>query len=75
VMKIARVRSYQPPLDWPGVHQAAVVTLWLTVGFTVLGVVLWLAGRAGLPLPDIHAWIDRKEPAFESPKLLARFRR
>jgi hypothetical protein len=69
------VRSYQPPLDWPGVHQAAVVTLWLTVGFTVLGVVLWLAGRAGLPLPAIHAWIDRKEPAFESPKLLARFRR
>jgi MFS family permease len=74
IMKIAQVHSYRPPLDWPGVHQAAIVTLWLTVGFTVLGVVLWFAGRAGLPLPDIRAWIDRKEPAFESPKLLARFR-
>lgn len=40
IMKIARVRSHQPPLDWPGVHQAAIVTLWLIVGFTVLGVAL-----------------------------------
>lgn len=75
IMKIARVRSHQPPLDWPGVHQAAAVTLWLTVGFTVVGVALWVAGGAGLPLPDIRAWIDRKQPAFESPKLFARFRR
>lgn len=75
IMKIARVRSHQPPLDWPGVHQAAVVTLWLTIGFTILGVALWFAGGVGLPLPDIRAWIERKQPAFESPKLLARLRR
>jgi MFS family permease len=74
IMKIARVHSRRPPLDWPGVHQAAMVTLWLTIGFTIFGVLLWLAGGAGLPLPDIRAWIEQKQPAFASPKLLARFR-
>ena len=27
------------------------------------------------PLSDMRVWIDRKQPAFESPKLFARFRR
>jgi MFS family permease len=74
IMKVARTHSHQPPLDWPGIHQAAMVTLWLTVAFTVFGVVLWLAGGAGLPRPDIKAWIERQQPAIPSPKLLARLR-
>jgi hypothetical protein len=37
-------------------------------------VLLWIAGGAGLPKPDIRAWIEQKGPAFASPKLLARLR-
>lgn len=74
ILKIARVRSLQPPLDWPGVQRAATITLWLAVGFTVFGIALWIAGGAGLPVPDITKWLKQSKPAIPSPKLLARFR-
>ncbi|MGH8216323.1 MAG: MFS transporter [Rhodanobacteraceae bacterium] len=74
IMKIARVRSYLPPLDWPGVQRATEITLWLTVGLTVLGIALWMAGGAGLPVPDIKTWIGGDKPAVESPPLLNRLR-
>ncbi|HET6906047.1 MAG TPA: MFS transporter [Rhodanobacteraceae bacterium] len=74
ILKIARVRSLQPPLDWPGVYRATEITLWLAVGFTVFGVALWMAGGAGLPVPNINAWIKESKPAIPSPGLLARFR-
>ncbi|HVX03821.1 MAG TPA: MFS transporter [Rhodanobacteraceae bacterium] len=74
IMKAARVHSLRPPLDWPGVHHATLVTLWITVGFTIFAVLLWIGGGAGLPKPDIRAWIEQKQPAYASPKLLARFR-
>ncbi|HEX7368760.1 MAG TPA: MFS transporter [Rhodanobacteraceae bacterium] len=74
IMKVARVHSNQTPLDWPGVQHAAMVTLWITIGFTIFAVLLWLAGGAGLPKPDIHAWIEQNQPALPSPKLLARLR-
>ncbi|MGH8144784.1 MAG: MFS transporter [Rhodanobacteraceae bacterium] len=75
IMKTARVHSHQPPLDWPGVQRATEITLWLTVGFTVLGVALWMAGGTGLPVPDIKTWIGGKDPAIKSPTLLARLRK
>ncbi|MGH8214664.1 MAG: hypothetical protein ACREPZ_03090, partial [Rhodanobacteraceae bacterium] len=74
IMKIARVRSHLPPLDWPGVQRATVITLWLTVGLIVLVVALWMAGGAGLPVPDIKTWIGGNKPAVESPPLLDRLR-
>lgn len=74
IMKVARVHSPRPPLDWSGVHHAAMVTLWITVGFTIFAVLLWFAGGAGLPVPDIRAWTEQKQPAFATPKLLARLR-
>ena len=74
IAKIAELGSRKPPLDWPGVHEAAGITLWITLGFTVIGIVLWMAGGAGLPVPDISAWIDSDKPALRSPRLFARLR-
>ncbi len=74
IAKIAEVASRAPPLDWPGVHAAAAVTLWITGGFTLVGVALWVAGGMGLPRPDIGAWIERNQPAIRSTPLLARLR-
>ena len=75
ITRIAQESSRKPPLDWPGVHEAAGVTLWITVGFTVLGALLWIAGGIGLPVPDIQGWIKENKPAIRSPVLLARLRR
>lgn len=55
-------------------HEAAEITLWLTVGFIIIGILLWLAGGAGLPVPDIDAWIKGNKPALHSPSPFARFR-
>jgi MFS family permease len=74
IAKIAREGSHKPPLDWPGVHEAAGVTLWITVGFTVVGALLWVAGGVGLPVPDIQGWLTQNKPAIRSPVLLARLR-
>lgn len=73
--RIARQGSHVPPLDWPGVREAAGITLWITIGFTAIGVLLWIAGDVGLPVPDIRAWIKDNKPAIRSPVLLARLRR
>ncbi len=74
IAKIAREGSQKPPLDWPGVHEAAGITLWITIGFTVLGALLWISGGIGLPVPNIQAWIKDNKPAIRSPVLLARLR-
>ncbi|HJS85406.1 MAG TPA: MFS transporter [Acetobacteraceae bacterium] len=74
IARIAREGSHKPPLDWPGVREAAGITLWITVGFTVIGVLLWIAGGVGLPVPDIQGWIKGNKPAIRSPVLLARLR-
>jgi hypothetical protein len=71
VAKIAEQGSHVPPLDWPGVREAVGITLWITVAFTVIGVLLWIAGCVGLPVPNIPAWIKDNKPAIESPLLLA----
>jgi len=74
IAKIAREGSHKPPLDWPGVHEAAGITLWITVGFTVVGALLWVAGGVGLPVPDIQGWLTQNKTAIRSPVLLARLR-
>ena len=74
ILRIAQAGSHRKPLDWPGIHEATMITLWITIGFTLIGAALWLAGDAGLPKPDIKGWIEENKPAFESPRLFARFR-
>jgi MFS family permease len=48
-------------------------SLWLTVGMTIAltlgGAALYLLGRAGLPRPDLVAWIEHNRPAIGSPPL------
>lgn len=73
--RIAQQGSAVPPLDWHGVHEAASVTVWITIGFTAIGVLLWRAGGIGLPVPDIHGWIRQNRPAMRSSPLFARMRR
>lgn len=73
--RIAQQGSRMPPLDWPGVRQAAGITLWITIAFTAVGILLWWAGGIGLPLPDIPAWIKENKPAIRSPLLFGRLRR
>jgi len=55
-------------------HHLFLISEWITTGFTTFVVPLWIAGGSGLPRPDIRAWIEEKQPAYASPKLLARFR-
>jgi hypothetical protein len=74
IAKIAREGSHKPPLDWLGVREAAGITLWIAVAFTVVGALLWIAGGVGLPVPDIQGWIKENKPAIRSPVLLARLR-
>jgi hypothetical protein len=74
IAKIAREGSHKPPLDWPGVYKAAGITLWITMGFTVIGALLWVAGGVGLPVPDIQGWLTQNKTAIRSPLLLARLR-
>jgi MFS family permease len=73
--RIARQGSTMPPLDWHGVREAAGITVWITIGFTAIGVLLWWGGGIGLPVPDIRGWIQQNRPAIHSPALLARLRR
>jgi hypothetical protein len=48
-------------------------SIWLTLGVTVAvtlgGTALYLLAGAGLPRPDLVAWIERNEPAIGSPPL------
>lgn len=74
ILKVAALSSAKPPLDWDGTREGLWVTFWLALGFTAAGTLLWLAGRVGLPCPDLEAWLNKEQPAFHSPKLLARFR-
>ncbi|MGH7056745.1 MAG: hypothetical protein ACREFZ_02530, partial [Acetobacteraceae bacterium] len=74
IARIARNGSHTPPLDWHGVHEAAAMTLWITIAFTAFGIFLWWAGGVGLPDPDISAWSKENKPTIDSPVLLARVR-
>lgn len=74
IARIAREGSQTPPLDWPGVREGIWITLSITIGFTVIGVLLWIAGGVGLPVPDLRAWTKENKPAIHSPLLLARLR-
>lgn len=74
ILKIADMNSAGGTIDWPGVRLGIWITLWLSVGFTIFGSFLWIAGRGGLPKPDLEAWLHQDEPAFNSHRLLALFR-
>ena len=53
-------------------------SIWLTLGvaaaLTLGGVALYLLGGAGLPRPDLVAWIEHNRPAIGSPPLAQKLR-
>jgi MFS family permease len=52
-----------------GIAQAIWVTLLIAAAATGAGILLYLAGGAGLPKPDIKEWIESDKPAIGSPLL------
>jgi hypothetical protein len=52
-----------------GIHTAIAITLMITATLTAAGIALYLIGGAGLPRPDLDAWIVQNRPAIGSPML------
>ena len=77
ILKVARLTS--APADHSialnGVHAAVFVTLVIAVAATAVTVGLLLLGGSVLSVPNLEAWLNRNEPAIESPPLLGRLRR
>ena len=76
LLKIARVSSVSAPaVSANGIHEAVLVTLTIAAASTAIPLALLLLGGAGLPKPDIAAWLKQNKPAIHSPPLLALLRR
>jgi len=69
MLAIAGVVSGAKEPNAAGLHFSIWLTLGITIAFTLGGVALYLLGGAGLPRPDLVAWIERNEPAMASPPL------
>lgn len=75
MLEIARVVSGGSAVSAGGIHVAVGLTLALTLGSTLAGVVLYLLGGPGLPRPDLVAWITKNQAAWPSPLLAQAVRR
>lgn len=69
MLEVARVASGGKALTPEGIREALWITLLLTIGSTVLGIVLYLLGNVGLPRPDLDAWLKEGRTALASPLL------
>jgi hypothetical protein len=69
MLGVARVASgaMQPGAD--GLRFSLWLTLGVTIALTLGGAALYLIGGAGLPRPDLVAWIEHNRPAIGSPPL------
>ncbi len=74
LLKVARLQSHGASLSAGGVDGAVRIVFWLTIGFSVLMVGVWLLGGMGLPKPDVVRWIKENQPAFRSKRLLGAVR-
>jgi MFS family permease len=75
MLGVARVASGAPQPDAAGLRFSIGLTLGMTAALTLGGTVLHLLGGAGLPRPDLIAWIERDEPAIGSPPLAGTLRK
>jgi len=72
ILKIAQGASGgSGAVSTTGFHLGIWITLGLTVTLTVLGVVIYLAGGAGMQRPDLRVWLKENRPAWASPELFA----
>lgn len=69
MLAIARVASGTLHPSAAGLRFAIWLTLGITIAMTLGGIALYLLGGAGLPRPDLVAWIERNKPAIGSPPL------
>lgn len=74
MLGIARVASGAPHPNADGLRFSIWLTLGGTIALTLGGMALYLLGGAGLPRPDLVAWIERNQPAIGSPPLAQRLR-
>lgn len=75
IIRIAVASSPGSTPQVPGLHEAAWITVYLTIAFTLLSTALYWLGGVRLRAPDLEAWLGKNRPAVESPRLLARLRR
>ncbi len=76
MLGVARVASGAGAMhpNAAGLHFSIWLTLGVTIAFTIGGAALYLLGGAGLPRPDLVAWIERNQPAMGSPPLVQTLR-
>ena len=74
MLQVARVASGGGKPNPAGVTHAIWVTILVTLAATSFIVAVYLAGGAGLPVPDLKAWLEENRTAVHSPALLATFR-
>lgn len=76
LLQIAQIYSVAVPLTMNGIHEAAWLTLLVSLFFTLVIVALWIVGGTGLPKADLDLWLkDKETPGLESPPLGAGFSR
>lgn len=66
--------SVLSPLQADGIHLAIWICLGLAAAGFVVALGLYAAGKAELETPDIDRWQEEGEPAWASPRMLARLR-
>jgi len=69
MLGVARVASGAMHPDAAGLRFSIWLTLGVTIALTLGGTALYLLGGAGLPRPDLVAWIEHNRPAIGSPPL------
>jgi MFS family permease len=74
MLGVARVVSGAMQPSAAGLRFSIWLTLAVTVALTLGGVALYLLGGAGLPRPDLVAWIEHNRPAVGSPPLAQKLR-
>ncbi|HEX3844119.1 MAG TPA: MFS transporter [Steroidobacteraceae bacterium] len=74
MLGVARVASGSMQPSAAGLRFSIWLTLGVTAALTLGGVALYLLGGAGLPRPDLVAWIEHNRPAIGSPPLAQKLR-
>jgi MFS family permease len=74
ILEVAHIASRNPSATAHGIGEAAWYATLVTIGATALCIALYFAGNAGLPAPDLNAWLDKNQLALPSKKLAAALR-
>lgn len=69
ILQVMQDESRSPHPTAHGVATAAWYVLLICGAATALCCAVYLLGRAALPRPDLTRWLEKSEPAFQSPPL------